>query len=205
MEPNLFNDNRTDYISNPKSNPMKSIVYYCFIALTAIALSACSAEDGKDGIDGIDGQQGPQGEQGIPGEDGNANIIYSDWFALNTYSNKYTETIFDGTTEAIIYTFEASEITQEILDKGSLNVYFEISDGYVLPLPIADYAGVGMSLYSLSLNEFRIIIYDKGNTNPGDAIIVENIKAFRYVIIPGGTPAQAIDMEKIIEQTPIQG
>lgn len=54
------------------------MAFYLFISLS-ITLTSCSGEDGRDGIDGIDGINGEQGPQGPAGEDGNANIIASDW------------------------------------------------------------------------------------------------------------------------------
>lgn len=41
-----------------------------------IALVSCSGEDGKDGIDGAIGPEGPAGQ------DGNANVIVSDWMQI---------------------------------------------------------------------------------------------------------------------------
>lgn len=45
---------------------------YAIMGLSVL-LTSCSPEDGKDGLDGMDGAQGPAGQ------DGNANVIASDW------------------------------------------------------------------------------------------------------------------------------
>ncbi len=39
--------------------------------------------DGVNGTDGVDGADGATGPRGLPGEDGNANVIYSDRFSPN--------------------------------------------------------------------------------------------------------------------------
>ncbi|SDM89262.1 hypothetical protein [Kriegella aquimaris] len=50
---------------------------------------SCSVEYGIDGMDGAQGPQGLHGEQGIKGENGNANVIASEWtqFEWNSVNN----------------------------------------------------------------------------------------------------------------------
>ena len=168
---------------------MKTIFRYCFFALGVIAMAFCSPEDGKTG------PAGPQGEQGIPGEDGNANVIYSDWFALGTYTDKHTGYI-NSTTVAIVYEFDVPELTQEIFDKGFVSVYFSGS-GILRELPTNPLGKVFIEHF-IEPGKLIIWIYEEDNSSPPDHIFEEDAEILRYIIVPGGTPAQAIDLQKVM-------
>ena len=72
------------------------------VIFIAILLVSCSAEDGA---------VGPQGE---PGQDGNANVIASDWIPEEFDDFSINVTSFSVTDQAF---------TQEILDSGTVLVY----------------------------------------------------------------------------------
>lgn len=64
--------------------------------------------------------QGPKGEPGDPGVGGNANITSTNTFVVNTGS--WTP---DSAASAQKVTLNFSEITQEVVDKGSVKVYMQ--------------------------------------------------------------------------------
>src|SRR5690606_6562177 len=108
-----------------KPKTMKTFFRYCLIALVAIAMTACSPEDGKMG------PAGPQGEQGLPGEDGNANVIASDW--MDIVWNFQNEATFKAMH------IDAAQITEEFIENGgTILMYLKQKDGNnyaVAPLP----------------------------------------------------------------------
>lgn len=137
-----------------------------------------------------DGDQGPQGEKGDPGENGNANVIYSDWFALET--NRLKETVYvDASTTGLLYQFNAPAITQEILDRGLVLIFFT-NDGKVYPLPALNYQGLGVNieLNAFELSSFYLLLQRKGvQLSLTSELVVEDAKSFRYIVIPGGNPS----------------
>ncbi len=61
---------------------LAKMALYLFLGLS-ITLVSCSGEDGTDGVDGIDGVDGEIGPQGPAGQDGNANVVVSDWMEIS--------------------------------------------------------------------------------------------------------------------------
>jgi len=138
---------------------------YLFMVF-AITLTACS-DDGEDGMDGVDGAIGAQGPAG---EDGNANVVASDWI--------------DITLEDTNFTFEdvgAGVFTEEIKDAYVILVYGRSSSaGLVLGIPYTE----GVLSYAFALiddiDALRII----GTTSDGSNFNFSVIDQVRYVLIP---------------------
>ncbi|WP_422373755.1 hypothetical protein [Flagellimonas sp.] len=103
---------------------------YAIIGLSVL-LTSCSPEDGKDGLDGMDGAQGPAGQ------DGNANVIASNWQTIQWDDN--------ATPSSGTMTIEVKDIDLEefIATGGVTMVYFrgnidETSFVYTLPTTIGN-------------------------------------------------------------------
>lgn len=159
------------------------------IALAVFICVSC-ADDGERGPAGPAGTKGDKGDTGDTGEPGTANVIYSDWFALDTYSRKTAHRV-NASTTGLLYEFTAPAITQEILDKGLVVVFFQF-DGFVRVLPVYNYTGLDIDMELLYLRQSKLFLLVKRNAvvlTADDEIIVENMDLFRYVVIPGGNPA----------------
>ena len=128
------------------------------VIFIAILLVSCSAEDGA---------AGPQGE---PGQDGNANVIASDWIPEEFDDFSINVTSFSVTDQAF---------TQEILDSGTVLVYGRGGTS-VLPLPIVS---LNESYYfglSVGLNQITFFV----ESVDGTFETFEMFTDLRYVIIP---------------------
>lgn len=176
---------------------MKTFFRYCLIALVAIAMTACSPEDGKMG------PAGPQGEQGLPGEDGNANVIASDW--MDIVWNFQNEATFKAMH------IDAAQITEEFIENGgTILMYLKQKDGNnyaVAPLP-----------YAIGNDQFIFIYVNAPSFIPvGIMVQVTSIDTsipvneyddgtyfFRYILIPGGTPAENALVKEGIDPTNYQ-
>jgi hypothetical protein len=127
-------------------------------ALLLVFLMSCSK----------DGETGPQGPPGI---DGNANVLYSEWFESGTWA---------GSAGNYNFNKAATAITQSVLDQGVVLAYCKLTaDGSnVRPLPA-----------TTSSTTFWNFILTVGNINftstLGSAPSIDN--EFRYIIIPATT------------------
>ena len=131
-----------------KNRSFKSSCMITLAAVIVLFFGACSKT----------GPAGPQGAQGNPGTD---NIIYSAWSSLTfTGSGPYSAL------------WDVSAITQDVLDKGTVLVYFK-SGTYVIPLP-ATFAST-----------YIYLVFDPGHIRIGSNVDL-GIYQFRYIIIPGG-------------------
>lgn len=154
-----------------------------------LCLLSC-ADDGDQGPAGPQGTAGQQGAAGPKGDTGTANIIYSDWFGLSTNKGKTTHYI-NSTTTGLLYEFAVPSITQEILEKGMVVVFFKFGDG-VRVLPIMNYQGfnINMEFFSIKVSKIYLLFHKEGfQANLGSLFIDEEPEFFRYVVIPGGNPA----------------
>lgn len=122
--------------------------------LTLVQFSCSKPENGTNGIDGKNGTVGPIGT---------ANVFYSDWAPV-TFTGSGT---FSGT-------ILAPKITQEIIDRGVVLVYFKFSNG-VYPANLS----VGTEFIYYGLVVGKINLFKTLST-------ISNTTDFRYIIIPGG-------------------
>lgn len=128
-------------------------------AIMFLFLMACSK----------DGETGPQGPPGI---NGNANVLYSDWFLSGTWS---------GSSGNYNFNKAATAITQTVLDQGVVLAYAKLTaDGSnVRPLP-ATTSGPTLWNYILTV----------GNINFTSNISISTPSVsneFRYIVIPATT------------------
>ena len=153
-------------------------------------LASCSGEDGEMGVQGPQGEQGPQGAQGDQGPQGNqgetgsANVIYSEWI----------DTEFDNNEVAVGVNFDIDvpELTQDIIDQGVVLVFgrnipgIGSPDVIQLPFITAD------NFHSFRMEDpevLRITISSLDGTSVGNPFFED----YRYIIIPGGQPADTGD------------
>ncbi len=154
----------------------------------AVFLGSCSAEDGETGPagpQGPQGEQGPQGadgaqgEQGEQGETGTANVIYSDWI-----DSEFDTNITDP---AAGINLDAPDLTQEIINQGTVLVYgrnVALPTSEIFPLPqIISNDNHGFRVSDPGSIRLTIVSLD------GGAVGSRIIEDYRYIIIPGGQPA----------------
>ena len=140
-----------------------------FVSGLLLALVFSCAKEGPTGAvgpTGATGSTGATGTTGPTGATGTANVIYSDWIS----------TSFTGSGTSYIGNITAPKITQEVLDKADIRVYWS-ENGRVLSLPYAE--TVGSTTYTVHQRFYvgRIELKSSYSLNP---------QLFRYVIIPGG-------------------
>ena len=152
----------------------------------ALFLTACSSpEDGVDGVNGINGQPGATGATGATGS---ANVIYSAWL---TAPAAVAATI-DGTT-GIATSIDAPELSQAILDKGTILVYMNFGND-VFSLPYTSYAGGSNSTISSSASLKKIKLFRYAHVAGQTTSLPTNLK-WRYILIPGGVAASTLSKD----------
>ncbi|WP_306013568.1 MULTISPECIES: hypothetical protein [unclassified Allomuricauda] len=153
---------------------------YAIMGLSVL-LTSCSPEDGKDGINGIDGIDGKDGAQGPAGQDGNANVIASDWQTI-----KWD----DGATPSFgEMSIEVKDIDLEefIATGGVIMVYFrginnQTSFVYTLPTTIGKVYFTFFIYTSPDIDGIRIQMTDSNN----NVLTVQDNPDYmiRYVLVP---------------------
>ncbi|MBS1664896.1 MAG: collagen-like protein [Bacteroidetes bacterium] len=136
----------------------------------------------KKGDTGPAGAQGPAGPQGPKGDTGVANAIWSSW----AYAGTIKDSVIDNSNVSIAPLL-APALTSARIANSTILVYFTYGSGYLL-LPYTSYAGNKpntMGFVTLP-GKFIITRFTHDNSN---AVKLSSILQYRYVIIPGGTPA----------------
>lgn len=164
---------------------MKAIIKSSlFLVLGIILINTSCSKDGDVGPigpAGPQGEQGIQGEQGPAGEEGNANVIISNWIPA-------TREYFGPVAEMNI---SLSEIDPSILESSVVLVYIKLNGFHenvwpsghasLLPITIETESSELAFTYFFStenLNiQYRVSPIVEFNSFPSDT-------AFRYVIIP---------------------
>jgi hypothetical protein len=168
------------------------------VTLSMLILSCQKGNTGPAGPAGPTGSTGATGATGAAGPAGTANVIYSAWF---TPSPWIKDTVFD--IYGFNYTKAAADITQNMLDSGTVITYGKLL-GYnslvwpatqVAQLPIIvnykfspggiTYTDTWSALASAGSLKIRFV--DDQNYYSG----ISNAHQFRYIIIPGGTKSTA--------------
>lgn len=158
-----------------------------------VVLVSCEKEGppGPAGSQGDQGEQGPKGDEGDQGEKGDpgtANVLYSDWISFDV---SVWEKITEFGKETQVYKISEDTVTQEILDRGLVLVYIRFGGAPApRPLPFIGYITSTTNdqylWYRLSIGTISIIFYNLNDKNDPGKFGSSN--AYRYVIIPGGTP-----------------
>jgi hypothetical protein len=204
--------------SGPTDSVRRTAVFFTLGLLTLlfVSLSACEGptgpegpigmqgEQGEQGPEGEQGEQGEQGPEGEQGEPGTANVIYSDWMQLGDVSTEADTTLVFR--NYAMYNISAPDLSQEILDQGTIMVYYRLS-GLTLPLPLT-LAGLSGSDASVSITftifepeQITILSQQLDNTTFTLNLSTE----FRYVLIPGEEPAESLmellyDYDRMIDR-----
>ena len=143
---------------------------------------------GCEGPEGPTGPQGAQGTEGPQGPEGTANVIYSDWIRLGDVASSADTSLIGRNYKR--YHIPADELTQEIIDGGTIIVYYKLL-GMITPLP---YTLAGLSGSEDLLITFatfmprRITILSQLLDNTPTILNLDT--NFRYILIPGGIPAK---------------
>lgn len=145
---------------------------------------------GATGATGMTGATGATGITGVAGVTGASNVFYSDWFSPG---NNTTTTTIAGLM-SIDFKQYAPQITQEIIDKGTVVVYANLLGynpdiwpaGQVRALPIQlIYAANGdtqIDIWSAFISRDSIRINLR---NSNDLYSGMTTSKFRYIVIPG--------------------
>ncbi len=163
---------------------MKTRFRILMMIFTIASLSVgCEGEDGEDGMNGINGIDGIDGVQGPAGEDGNANVIASDWLDLSG------DFISGLLVEVEVNSFEDSRITQELIDTYVILVYARsFNTTRVRPIPETFFNQVYTYSLSSFVNEFNFI----GRHVDGFSdIVLDRFEAVRYVFIPSSNTSKS--------------
>ena len=147
----------------------------------------------KKGDVGPQGPQGQQGLTGVQGPTGTANVKYSAWFTANPWVK---DTVFD------IYEFNynkaATEITQEVLDSGTVLTFAKLSGYNTLIWPVGQVGQMPITVSykfstgGITYNDTWSALATVGNLRIrfiNDQNYYGSIAAthqFRYIIVPGG-------------------
>ena len=156
------------------------------ILVLTLFIISCEGEDGPAGPAGLQGEQGPQGDQGQQGVPGTANVIYSGWI-VSEFDNDIIAT-------SSSFTIDAPEITDDIIQNGTVLVYGRsnpapvTNDTDVYPLPIVFGASRQQSYYYRLEAAAELVITVAANEE-GESVGSPIFQDYRYVIIPGGQAA----------------
>jgi len=143
-----------------------------FVAASLLVVSFCfqqcqpkAGDPGPKGDTGATGPAGPTGATGPQGPTGTANVQYSPWIS----------TSFSGSGTLYTGTITAPPITQAVLDKADVRVYWS-EGGRVLSLPYSETFGATTYTVHQRIYIGRIELR---------ASYALSSQQFRYVIIPG--------------------
>lgn len=159
-----------------------------FVALLILTIG-CTKEGpvgpqgptGATGAAGAAGAQGPAGPAGAQGPAGTANVIYSAW----TDGSDWTA----DNNGQVYYDIASAKITQDILSKGDVHVYWAVlgdTVNDVRQLPYSELANGVMYYHNIKLSVGKIRV----ETNVTGML---NTNRYRYIIIPGGTTGRNQD------------
>jgi len=179
----------------------KFFIGLILISISTVLLNSCETDadiitrdqlKGDDGLQGPEGQQGPQGPEGQPGAqgpegpggaDGNANVIVSEW----KLATGHKDTLID-VSQMKTATVLAPELTDEVIQKSAILVYFEFGGGSFI-LPHTSYAGGKASTISFFPKNGKIrptrFTHDNSNT-----VSLSTVLSYKYVIIPQVTASK---------------
>ena len=173
-----------------------SLTLLASLVLITFIFTQCQKGDvgpaGPAGPTGAAGAAGSPGATGPKGDTGTANVIYSPWLDV-TYGAGDTIHNNDGTIDTVLWvaSITANKLTQAILDKGEIKVYFNWgtqANPDIAPLPILDPFFTGLVINPEFLVQ-KIDLYANFNastiTSGGQKYL-----QYRYILIPGSVPGR---------------
>lgn len=165
------------------------------VSIAFMIVAGCEGPEGPTGPQGAQGSQGEQGEEGQEGPPGTANVIYSEWITFDETNWNDPNTI--GGQTRIEYPVSESQITDDILASGTIAVYarFDVAPitNRVFPLPLILPLTSGNEqqlAFELESGTIIITLHDIED-HTIEPTPFGSIGEYRYVIVPGGTPAKA--------------
>lgn len=137
--------------------------------------------------------EGPTGPQGDPGADGNANVTT---ISLDDADVTWTEGDYLGRT-ANEYTFNPPEVTQDVVDHGTVLGYFNLFGETWHPMPWTWENGDGSSrqhiTFTYDVEEITLYAYQtSGTLNPG-------ITEYRFLTMTDNTVTTSASSGESIE------
>ena len=156
------------------------LLYTLCVTVTVFLLSCGKGDDGAPGAAGPAGPAGaagPAGPAGAAGAPGTANVIYSTWIDTTTW---FYDSPAPGDT-TFFADINAPKLTADILNGGEIKVYVnggDATDPLVFPIPFNN--GVIFIDAAFFLGTIQLISNADLSGVP-----------FRYILIPGGTPARS--------------
>jgi len=190
---------------------------------TPISLQGPTGQDGNDGEDGSQiyaGTGAPAASLGVEGDyylnktsyelygpktssgwgtplnlKGTANVMYSSWVTIPANSGEWTLKSI-GADQIRYHDIAANAVTQDIIDKGVVNVYADFRNldpniNHIYTLPMSELPGIEISFYhQYNTGNVRIAYFDPANRQQDFGDLIAETK-FRYVIIPGGVAAKS--------------
>ncbi len=168
-------------ISKTIQTNMSKYKYLLMAFLVAFSFS-CSPEDGDDGA------PGPQGPAGTNGQDGNANVFSSSWAEFETAVWEPMSSEFG--IDYRNYPITVSEITQDIVDSGTVLVYSRFvvtgTQTYMLPYTenITGVAGGQIINFRIGVNDLTIKMRKTDGAGDPGTFGGPGVAEYRYIIIP---------------------
>lgn len=120
-----------------------------------------------------------KGDVGPEGPPGTANVIYSDW----KVATGFKDSIVDNSNVKVGH-LAAPELTAEIVQKGSVQVYFTFGGGTFV-LPYTSNAGNKSNVISY-IPKTGDIVVTRFTSDNSNSVNLSTLLQYRYVLIPGG-------------------
>lgn len=162
-------------------------VLFSFAILAMMFLASCTKPGpiGPDGTAGINGTNGKDGTNGTAGTNGNANVIGSNTVITNNWVSIYDDGIYFTYQSTITW----ASITQAIVDKGIVIVYWQDGSAWIaLPYTETGHTGSVTLGYSISVGKVTLQctgFFDSGSPGVTNA----NGDTFRIVAISASVAA----------------
>ena len=136
---------------------------------------------GEQGPQGPQGPQGDEGEQGQQGEPGTANVIFSDWIGSSFSSTS----LGNSRSFTLLSSSDLNPNRDVVMVYGRVDG--TLTDVYILPY--SDIEGSAEYFFNLNPMTTTTEVIVRAQTTDGSLGIFDKFSDYRYVIIPGGTPA----------------
>lgn len=173
------------------NSSLKKILTIFLIISISFSVGCKKGDTGPAGAVGATGATGDKGDKGDKGDTGTANVIYTSW----VYATTFVDSIMDNSNVKVGH-LSVPAITSDILNKGTILVYFTFGSGtYVLPY--TSYAG-GKANTINYLPKAGGIIISRFTHDNSNSIALSTLLQYRVIIIPGGVSgrlASTIDLQ----------
>jgi hypothetical protein len=152
---------------------MKKTFFKTGLVLVIALLAMSCSKDGSDGAIGATGATGANGSNGTNGTNGNANVI-----GTNTVSVPPSSWTSSAGNTVWITTLSAVAITQTIVDRGTVSVFFQSGSGWIA-LPYSNPQNHYFTNFGFALGVVQLAI----STESGYVLNSPGTNVFRVVVI----------------------